>query len=287
MNAYYDDNRGRYGTGESYDYFWKYEKFCYETDDIFTSSDGLWNYALTDDGIELLRYNGNQIHINIPSFVDNKKVVSLESTFDGFYELKSVTVPDGVMIISGAFYGCEGLEDVSLPTSIRDLTYAFNCCYSLKSLSIPPYVENFSWAFEGTKITSFRFPDNTKNISHSFMGSEHLKSVYIPKSITDSYEAFSDCEALEHVIIEDGVTSVSEYAFYNCISLKELTIPQSVTQFQDKCIGYMEVREYTDADKSAYRIKGEAIVPDFKIKGISGSAVEEYAKNNGIPFISL
>lgn len=287
MTAYYNDGRGRYGTGESYDYFWKYEKFYYETDDIYTSSDGLWNYVLIDNGIELIRYNGNQIHINIPSFVDNKKVISLESTFDGFYELKSVTVPDGVVLISGAFYGCEGLEDISLPTSIKNLSYAFNCCYSLKSLSLPPYVEDFSWAFEGTNITNIEFPDKTKNISHSFMGSEHLKSVFIPKSVTDLYEAFSDCEVLEQVIIEDGLTSISKYAFYNCVSLREITIPQSVKQFGDKCIGYMEIREYTDAYKSAYRIKGYSIIPDFKIKGILGSAAEEYAKNNGIPFVTL
>ena len=41
-----------------------------------------------EDGIELLRYNGNEIHIIVPEMVDGKKVVALDSTFDGFYELK-------------------------------------------------------------------------------------------------------------------------------------------------------------------------------------------------------
>lgn len=283
MDAYYNDGRGRYGTGESYDYFWQYED---EEVNMYTSSDGLWNYVPTNGGIELVRYNGNQIHIDIPALVDNKKVISLECTFDGFYELKSVTIPEGILSISGAFYGCEGLEKVSLSKSLKDLSHAFSCCYSLKSLVVPPHAEDFSWAFEGTKITNMIFPDGTKDISHSFMDS-HLKSVFIPKSVTDLYEAFADCEGLEHAVIEDGVTSVGDFAFYHCLSLSELTIPKSVVQFGNKCIGYMEIREYVDADKSAYRMKGEQIIPGFKIKGCPGSAAEQYAKDNKIPFVAL
>ncbi len=37
MSAYYSDGRGRYGTGESYDWFWKYEED--DTVEIITSSD--------------------------------------------------------------------------------------------------------------------------------------------------------------------------------------------------------------------------------------------------------
>lgn len=33
-------------------------------------------------------------------------VVMLNSTFDGFVELKSVVIPEGVTNIQGAFYGC-------------------------------------------------------------------------------------------------------------------------------------------------------------------------------------
>ena len=117
MQAYYDDGRGRYGTGESYDYFYKYDE---EDVPIQTSDDGLWTYALPGDGeeVELLRYNGNAIHVEVPSMVDGRKVTALDSTFDGFYELKSAVVPEGVTSIEGAFYGCEGLDQVILPDSL-------------------------------------------------------------------------------------------------------------------------------------------------------------------------
>lgn len=33
--------------------------------------------------------------------------------------------------------------------------------------------------------------------------------------------------------------------------------------------------------------KGEQIIPGFKIKGCPGSAAEQYAKDNKIPFVAL
>lgn len=284
MEAYYNDGRGRYGTGDSYDWFWKYEDDDVE---ILNSLDSLWTYTSIEGGIEILRYNGNDIHILVPTVIDEKKVLSLDSTFDGFYELKSVIIPEGVTSAVGAFYGCEGLESVILPKSLVDITYAFNCCYSLKNIEIPLSVRNFSWAFEGTKLESFVFPQGTEDISYVFLASEYLKYAFIPKSVVGSHEAFSDCETLSKCVIEDGVTSIGDMAFYHCLSLSELTIPASVTEFGTDSVGFMEVREYTNHEQSAYKIKGRQVIPGFKIKSTPGSAAEKYAKENGIEFISL
>lgn len=148
-------------------------------------------------------------------------------------------------------------------------------------------MQRFAWAFTGTKIESIRFPQGAKDISRAFMGSASLKSVFLPKSVNDSYEAFSDSEALTQVVIEDGVKKIDQWAFYDCPALLELTIPGSVTEFGDKAVGYMEIREYTSAAKIAYRKRGEQIVPGFQRKGTSGSAAEQYARENGITFIAL
>ncbi|MEW9095339.1 MAG: leucine-rich repeat domain-containing protein [Clostridiaceae bacterium] len=284
MKAYYSDRRGRYGTGESYDWFYKYEN---EDVEIFTSSDSLWTYTPIDGGIEILRYNGNNINIVVPAVIDGKNVVSLDSTFDGFYELKRAVIPEGVISVAGVFHGCEGLEDVTLPKSLVDMTYAFNCCYSLKNIDMPPRVRNFSWAFEGTKLESLIFPQGTEDISHVFCGSEYIKYAFIPNGVTNSYEAFSDCDVLTEVVIEDGVTSIDEWAFFHCPSLLELTIPASVTEFGKNSVGFMEMREYTSPEKIGFKIKGQQVVPGFKIKGTPGSVAEKYAKENGIEFVSL
>lgn len=293
MKAYYSDGRGRYGTGEYYDYFYKYDSEDGDSKpEIYTSSDGLWTYDFMPPegcpgGIEILRYNGCETNIQIPGIIDGNNVVSIDSTFDGFYELESVIVPEGINYITGAFYGCENLKKVMLPQSLKSVVYAFNCCFSLENINIPPNVTDFSNAFEGTKIQSFSFPQGTDTISNSFSASEYIKKVFVPKSVINTDEAFCDCENLSEVIIEDGVTNIDDYTFYHCTSLKELYIPESVKTIGHLSVGYMEIREYTDARKTGFKIKGENIVPGFKIKGVKGSEAEWYAREHKIPFIPV
>lgn len=290
MKAYYSDGRGRYGTGESYDWFYKYDED--EEPEIHTSSDGIWTYDFRPpedcpDGIEVLRYNGCETNITVPQVIDGNKVVSLDSTFDGFYELESAVIPEGVIYITGAFYGCENLKSIILPQSLKSVEYAFNCCFSLAEINIPAGVEYFANAFAGTKLESFTFPQGTKDISSSFEGSKYIKKVVIPGSAVCTDEAFSDCENLSEVIIEDGLENIDDYTFYHCTSLLELVIPESVKTFGKLSVGLMEIREYTDPRKTGYKIKGECIVPGFNIKGVKGSETELYAKDNGIPFIPV
>ena len=290
MEAYYNDRRGRYGTGESYDWFYQYNADINELN-LYTSPDGLWTYDIIESGyssgIEILRYNGNETNIIVPSVIEGRNVISLNSTFDGFYELENIVIPEGITSVEGAFYGCEGLKNVTLPKSLTDMPYAFNCCYSLKEINIPDSVKDFSNAFPGTMLESFIFPQGTNDISSSFSDSMYLKKVVIPGSVEISYEAFADCEKLTEVTLENGITSIDDYAFFHCTSLKGLTIPGSVHTFGELSVGYMEIREYTDSNKTGFRIKGNCIIPGFYIKGVKGSPAEEYARDNGISFISL
>ena len=68
---------------------------------------------------------------------------------------------------------------------------------------------------------------------------KELKQEHIPETITkcvipDSVTsignwAFSYCDSLKEIIIPDNVTSIGSDAFCYCKSLKEITIPDSVT----------------------------------------------------------
>ena len=283
MTAYWSEERGRYGTGESYEYFPKYEDGV----QTFESEDGLWTCTNLERGVEILRYNGNEVHLVIPSEIKGKRVISLESTFDGFTELKSVVVPEGVTSIGTAFHGCEQLEQVSLPKSVVTLFYSFNCCFALEHIDIPASVKDISWAFEGTGLKSVKLPYGVENIAHAFTGCEALEYVYIPGSVKNLTEAFGDCANLKEAVIEHGVMSIGDYAFFHCTSLKELAIPESVTEFGTKAVGIMEIREYISSEKSAFRIKGYQTVSGFQIKGKSGSRAEKYARENGIAFVRI
>ena len=89
--------------------------------------------------------------------------------------------------------------------------------------------------------------DNTNNTaivtyrgsSYSDYSDEYSGTVVIPSSVTyngTTYSvtsigeyAFYNCSSLTSVTIGESVTSIGEYTFYNCSSLTSVTIPNSVT----------------------------------------------------------
>ena len=59
----------------------------------------------------------------------------------------------------------------------------------------------------------------------------YLTKIVIPDSITTiSNYAFYNCTSLTEIVIPDLVTTIGYYAFYNCESLTQIDIPDSVTR---------------------------------------------------------
>lgn len=80
---------------------------------------------------------------------------------------------------------------------------------------------------------------------------------------------FNGLVNLQRAKLSSGLTEIGDYAFYGCTSLPEIDVPSSVTTIGEKAIGY-------DSN-------GE-LMPDFVLYGQYGTAAEEYALQNGIPF---
>ena len=58
----------------------------------------------------------------------------------------------------------------------------------------------------------------------------NVKKVVIEDGVTSiGAYAFYECSSLTSITIPDGVTSIGKYAFYNCSGLTSITIPDSVT----------------------------------------------------------
>lgn len=132
-------------------------------------------------------------------------------------------------------------------------------------------------AFEMSDITSVKLPSTLKSISKlGFYWCKNLNNVVIPANVKEIGDnAFSWCSNLSNLTIEEGVEHIGSAAFFRCNNLNEVTIPKSVTKIDMHAFGW----DYVDD----YDVRNENLV----IKCYSGTAAEQYAKDNGFKCILL
>ena len=157
--------------------------------------------------------------------------------------LKSITVAEGVKTIGyRAFYECHKLESFVLPKSVTEISWGmFLECYALKSLAVaegnPVYDSREGCnAIIETATNKLLYgccttiiPDSVTVIGNgAFWDAKQLKSIAIPRSVTNIEEnAFAEC-GLTEIDIPDSVTTIADSTFEKCFHLTKVNIPDSV-----------------------------------------------------------
>ena len=167
-------------------------------------------YSVTSIGNEAFYECKGLTSIEIPNSVTS---IGNEA-FWGCRGLTSVTIPNSVTSIGGrAFQGCSGLTSIEIPNSVTSIgNYAFYGCSGLKEVHINDLSAWCNISFGGSDANPLNYAENL------YFNDELVTDLVIPNSVTSiGNYAFYECKGLTSVTIPNSVTSIGEYAFYDCI----------------------------------------------------------------------
>ncbi len=218
---------------------------------IAQSSTNEFTYTISDNQVVITGYTGPGGVVVIPDMIEGLPVVSIGS--DAFYNnntITSVVIPVGVLSISmNAFSYCGALTSVTLPNTVTFIgSAAFRGCSAVTSLFIPSsvtYISIFAFDFMYA-LAGFTVDADNPNYSSLdgvlfnkdqttlliFPGGQ-IAPYAIPGSVTriENY-AFYRCISLTGVTLPNGLQSIGYGAFEDCDGLTSMTIPASVTSLQ-------------------------------------------------------
>ncbi len=217
-------------------------------------------YTEENGKIIITGYEGNLYKLTIPAEIDGKPVRKIDSyAFEGIDTLAEVIIPDTVTeIFPGAFCECNYLTKVNIPEGVEIIhEETFRGCQSLLEIIIPSSVREISYyAFNGCQsIAKLQVPKGTEIVAeHAFSDCYNLKEISLPSTLTqlagtafyntayykntnnwtDNALYIDGClikvnENAEGVFsIDAGTKIIGDYAFYNCTSITEILIPDTL-----------------------------------------------------------
>ena len=157
-----------------------------------------------------------------------------------------------------AFEGCSSLKEFTFGTNIKEIgRAAFNNCSNLEKVDIGDLANWCDMDFQGDFYTTKVIPSNplcyakriflkgkelnelsipttVKTIrKNAFCNVQRFDKLTIPRTLTTIEDkAFAFCEDLDTIIFKNGTTleTLGEGVFQGCKGLKNVTLPNSITQ---------------------------------------------------------
>lgn len=213
-----------------------------------------------------------------------------QGAFYGCEKLKKIELPKSVVTLGmESFASCAGLKEVVF-LSDETLTslggYCFSNCTSLKEMTLPDSITTIgSNAFQMCEnLESIKLPMNlTGELKATFLKCKKLQSIQIPDGVTGlGTNAFNSCYALKEVIFSENTqcTTIGDYVFSDCDALEFLIIPKTVTAIGKRVLERCDGLKIVIIETA--QLTAESVGQDFIAVSEVGTIVypEKYLENN-------
>lgn len=187
---------------------------------------------------------GNSSFANCPALETINIPLNLKTIGDGAFEncvslTGALVFPEGVTSIGDrAFLNCESLQSITLPPVKGIGRASFYNCKSLSgTLVIPNTVEGAAAScFQKCENLEAVIISNSLKMLSSYMFSETgIRELNIPSSVTTlDGGATSSMSRLTKAVLNHGVKRILVNNFRYCSLLKEIFLPNTVAEIQDK-----------------------------------------------------
>ena len=182
------------------------------------------------------------------------------SMFQGCTSLKTITLPDVSTIPSNIFYNCRSLESITIPNTVTSIEYnAFANCVKLKDIKLSENLSSIgNYVFQSdSALVSLTLPAHLEKIGQAITRyCPQLEQIKVDPNNAylcdiDGVIFSKDKKTLMHFpagrkgsyAIPTGTETIGSYAFYECDSLKQITIPDGVVSLQNYAFGYLPLTE--------------------------------------------
>jgi hypothetical protein len=149
------------------------------------------------------------------------------SAFSGCDSLTSVTIGDGVTTIgSDAFRSCKNLTSVTIGDSVTTIgATTFIYCNSLTQITVDDNNQHYC------DVDGVLFDKDMTRLVMYPSGKTETTYVISNSITTINQYAFFECSSLTSVTIPNGVTRIFDCAFYQCTNLAMITFNGTINQW--------------------------------------------------------
>jgi hypothetical protein len=227
------------------------QEYWEQPKEVFESGD--YSYELLDDGTAVIvDYEGEETDIEIPDALDGHEVSEIGMQAFSYYEMASLTIPEGINVSGRAFEYCVITDSISLPAEITIRGSAFEYAELPQTMTIP----------EGAVVEG-----------DCFSYCEDLRALFVEPHAALKKSVFSYSEDLQTIVCASG-SEIADRAFYSCERLEKIVLCGDV-KLGEKPFPYskqakttaVEKADYARAVESAMGLASEPIVKVGTIKG--------------------